>query len=551
MQSFDINLLAPALAPASSSSVEGTGGDVFANAFDRELARADAKHATRDATDDDHYFEDSLRDTDRQDNAPSDDPDENYSFPDYSPYLDDNGETRPDTDATAGTSESAVTKVDAGLDDSDETGATSPGTISGASDKADTVPATTATTAATASAPASGSALTQQSTVPGILANANAAALPNLPILPIGDAGVVGAASVVQPVVPNGVQPAVVALATNPATTPAVAPPVTPASVPTPTASGSAAAPQAPVSPVVPGDDGLGLGAGTTGGDTSGTGSGTGNLGKGLATPIPTDDGESIFQTFARPSPGATVASAANGTNATTGTTTTTATSNAAQTASTVDIATLVAPATAPPAPETASMAQTMIAAQLARSGGEAMAANSGAASIDVIPPVNGVPTVAQPGSATAVMQTAATHRPTGHPPPADQVAVQIQRAVASGETRITVRLHPAELGRVDVDLEIGKDGRVLAIVTAEKADTLEMLQRDTRVLERALQDAGLDTDSDSLSFNLFGEKEAGDTDQASLTDRSDDGDGSIEAASDEEAAPIQIVSDRALDIRV
>ena len=65
------------------------------------------------------------------------------------------------------------------------------------------------------------------------------------------------------------------------------------------------------------------------------------------------------------------------------------------------------------------------------------------------------------------------------------------------------MRLHPAEFGRVDVKLDIGFDGRVLAVVTAERADTLELLQRDARLLEKALAEAGLDTGAGGLSFGL------------------------------------------------
>ncbi len=53
--------------------------------------------------------------------------------------------------------------------------------------------------------------------------------------------------------------------------------------------------------------------------------------------------------------------------------------------------------------------------------------------------------------------------------------------------------------------LDIAGDGRAKAMVLAERPETLELLQRDSRVLERALQDAGLKTDHNSLSFDLQG----------------------------------------------
>lgn len=84
-----------------------------------------------------------------------------------------------------------------------------------------------------------------------------------------------------------------------------------------------------------------------------------------------------------------------------------------------------------------------------------------------------------------------------------DQVGLRIQRAVVEGQQRMTVQLHPAELGRIDVRLEFGTDGTLRALITAERPEALELLQRDARGLERALNDAGLKTDGQSLNFDL------------------------------------------------
>jgi flagellar hook-length control protein FliK len=84
-----------------------------------------------------------------------------------------------------------------------------------------------------------------------------------------------------------------------------------------------------------------------------------------------------------------------------------------------------------------------------------------------------------------------------------DQVSVHIKKAVQEGTDRIEIRLKPEALGRVDVRLEFGPEGRVVATVTADQRHTLELLRSDARSLERALQEAGLQTDSGSLNFNL------------------------------------------------
>ncbi|MFC7332240.1 flagellar hook-length control protein FliK [Rhodocista pekingensis] len=87
--------------------------------------------------------------------------------------------------------------------------------------------------------------------------------------------------------------------------------------------------------------------------------------------------------------------------------------------------------------------------------------------------------------------------------PALQQVAVTIQRGAQEGRNQLTVQLRPDELGRIDVRLEFDSGGRIRARVTADNPYTLDLLQRDSRGLEKALQDAGLRADSGSLSFSL------------------------------------------------
>lgn len=106
--------------------------------------------------------------------------------------------------------------------------------------------------------------------------------------------------------------------------------------------------------------------------------------------------------------------------------------------------------------------------------------------------------------TAPAAEAAAAPQRPQpAAPPAAEQVAIQVAKAASTGESRITVNLQPAELGRVEVTLDFGSDGKVAAAVRTDRLETLDALQRDARSLERALADAGLKTDSNSLSFSL------------------------------------------------
>lgn len=104
-----------------------------------------------------------------------------------------------------------------------------------------------------------------------------------------------------------------------------------------------------------------------------------------------------------------------------------------------------------------------------------------------------------------AAASTQRPQRPAQAAPAAAQIAVHIVRAMADGVSRFTVQLQPAELGRVEVKMEIGRDGTVRATVTADRQETVDQLSRDSRALERALQDAGLKADSQNLHFSLRG----------------------------------------------
>ena len=83
------------------------------------------------------------------------------------------------------------------------------------------------------------------------------------------------------------------------------------------------------------------------------------------------------------------------------------------------------------------------------------------------------------------------------------EVAVVIAARFKGGESRFQIRLDPADLGRIDVDLAVDEGGQATTTLTVERMDTLDLLQRDSRALERALGAAGFKTDQASLQFNL------------------------------------------------
>ena len=93
---------------------------------------------------------------------------------------------------------------------------------------------------------------------------------------------------------------------------------------------------------------------------------------------------------------------------------------------------------------------------------------------------------------------------------PAAAIALQMARNLQKGISRFEIRLDPPEMGRIDVRMEIRKDGHVVAHMSVERPETLDLLQRDARALQQALNNAGLQADNDSLNFSL--KDQSGDT---------------------------------------
>ena len=86
---------------------------------------------------------------------------------------------------------------------------------------------------------------------------------------------------------------------------------------------------------------------------------------------------------------------------------------------------------------------------------------------------------------------------------PVNAIAVEIAGQAKAGHTRFEIRLDPAELGRIDVRLDVDRDGNVTSRLVIERADTYDLLRRDQSTLERALQQAGLKISDNALEFSL------------------------------------------------
>ena len=122
-------------------------------------------------------------------------------------------------------------------------------------------------------------------------------------------------------------------------------------------------------------------------------------------------------------------------------------------------------------------------------------------------PSVAAAASVHQPAAAPVGGSHAGASQSAGKGPepaaPAHQVAAPLVAFAsgANGNQRLTVRLDPEALGTVQVRIDRPKDGPARVEVTAERPETLALLQRDQPQLQRALDQAGVPPDGRTLVF--------------------------------------------------
>jgi len=162
-----------------------------------------------------------------------------------------------------------------------------------------------------------------------------------------------------------------------------------------------------------------------------------------------------------------------------------------------------------------ASSGVTPVAAATAQANAQAQASATAA---DATPDIKRDAPAASSTASTSFADALSAARPqTSDAGRAQSVSPQLQSAPAAAiqvytrfverfdgrAQRFEVRLDPAELGRVDVRIEIGADKKVHAVLAAHDSAALTDLMRGQRSLERALNDAGIDLADGGLRFEL------------------------------------------------
>ncbi len=98
---------------------------------------------------------------------------------------------------------------------------------------------------------------------------------------------------------------------------------------------------------------------------------------------------------------------------------------------------------------------------------------------------------------------TAAQYRSATPQTPVRAVTLSMQRGINNAVDRMSLQMEPAELGRVQVDLKMGDDGKLKAHILTDKPEALQILQKDSNILHKAFEEAGLDVGSEGFTFDL------------------------------------------------
>jgi flagellar hook-length control protein FliK len=81
-------------------------------------------------------------------------------------------------------------------------------------------------------------------------------------------------------------------------------------------------------------------------------------------------------------------------------------------------------------------------------------------------------------------------------------IGVEIAKAAKGEREDLLIRLDPRDLGRINVRLSFDGDGVLRAVMSADSPAALDMLRRESGDLNRALADAGIRSDAQSLRFD-------------------------------------------------
>jgi hypothetical protein len=93
-----------------------------------------------------------------------------------------------------------------------------------------------------------------------------------------------------------------------------------------------------------------------------------------------------------------------------------------------------------------------------------------------------------------------------GSPETVALLAAQIIKKLDARSTRFDLELHPAEMGRVDVRVEINHQGRITAAMAFDNPQSAAEMKSRSADLQKALEQAGFDFGG-GMSFDVAGDQ--------------------------------------------
>ena len=138
--------------------------------------------------------------------------------------------------------------------------------------------------------------------------------------------------------------------------------------------------------------------------------------------------------------------------------------------------------------------------------------------------------------------------------PLAPGLSLQVAR---SGDDKVTINLDPAGAGSADLIVETDHKGAVTAIIRSDRQDVLDALRKETFILQKAFEEAGLNLAGGGLDFRQGERGNDGPGDERfiaeNIRDTGGDGTGKVSPSSGEILYKrLEIaVSEGALDIRI
>ncbi|MEW5686308.1 MAG: flagellar hook-length control protein FliK, partial [Pseudomonadota bacterium] len=113
-------------------------------------------------------------------------------------------------------------------------------------------------------------------------------------------------------------------------------------------------------------------------------------------------------------------------------------------------------------------------------------------------------------GTSSSAPAGESAHPVRGAPETVANLAAQIIKKLDARTTRFDVELDPHGLGKVDVRVEIGANGRITAAMTFDNPQAAQDVKARANELQRALEQAGFDMQGGALSFDVAQERGQG-----------------------------------------